>query len=249
MIVSTDGIVLRQQKISGGRRIIHIFTKEYGLISVGTNINEKTKKKSALGVRPFTYARYELFKNKGYYNLNNIEVKKSYYAIGEDLDKYISGSYVLEYLFKVLEEEQANIKIFNLTLDFFNVLAVGKSNSLTLPLAFVVKSFAMLGVMPELNSCVRCGKEPEDILFSVKDGGVVCASCCENDDQDTLIFKTNFDIVRLLKYFIKNPLKNFIKVQLKPEVYDELRKIINKYIEYYLGVSGILSDKLIDTDH
>jgi hypothetical protein len=44
-------------------------------------------------------------------------------------------------------------------------------------------------------------------------------------------------------------MKNFVKIQLKPEVYDELRKIISKYIEYYLDVNGILSDKLIDKDH
>ncbi|MBK5253517.1 MAG: DNA repair protein RecO [Peptostreptococcaceae bacterium] len=249
MLVSADGIVLRQRKISGGRRIIHIFTKEYGLISVGTNINEKTKKKSALGVRPFTYARYELYKNKGYYNLNNLEVKKSYYAIGEDVDKYISGSYVLEYLFKVLEEEHVNTNIFNLTLDFFDALADGKSDSHTLPMAFVVKTFAMLGVMPELDACVRCGKVSEDVLFSIKDGGIICSECYKNDVQDTLIFKTNFDIVKLLQYFIKKPMKNFVKIQLKPEVYDELRKIISKYIEYYLDVKGILSDKLIDKDH
>ena len=73
------------------RRMILLFSRKYGKISVGTSAAEGGKNKSALAARPFTYGRYELFKGRDSYNLNNGQVIKSYYGIGEDLDKYHGG--------------------------------------------------------------------------------------------------------------------------------------------------------------
>ena len=96
MITDTEGIVLRQTKTVAGRRMILLFSRKFGKISVGTSAAEGGKNKSALAARPFTYGRYELFKGRDSYNLNNGQVIKSYYGIGEDLDKYLAASYVLE---------------------------------------------------------------------------------------------------------------------------------------------------------
>ncbi|MCF0141628.1 MAG: recombination protein O N-terminal domain-containing protein, partial [Mogibacterium sp.] len=43
MLVTTEGIVLKQRKIAGNRRMITVFTRKYGKISAGTSINEKGK--------------------------------------------------------------------------------------------------------------------------------------------------------------------------------------------------------------
>ena len=95
MIIHTDGIVLKQRKIANNRRIIVTFSKTYGKLSAGTSINEKSKGKSALALRPFTYAEYQMFKGRDYYNIDSAYVKKSYYAIGEDLDRFLTASKIL----------------------------------------------------------------------------------------------------------------------------------------------------------
>ncbi len=35
-------------------------------------------------------------KNREYYNINSADVKKSFFRIGEDVDKYMQASFVLE---------------------------------------------------------------------------------------------------------------------------------------------------------
>ena len=40
MITDTEGIVLRQVKAAGGRRMISLFSRKFGKISVGASINE-----------------------------------------------------------------------------------------------------------------------------------------------------------------------------------------------------------------
>ena len=113
LITDTEGIVLRQVKISYNRKMILLFSRKYGKISAGTNIGEKGKSRSSLAIKPFTYGRYELFKSRDSYNINSAETIKSYYAIGEDVDKYMNGAYVLEFTERVLEEGVPSFGIFN----------------------------------------------------------------------------------------------------------------------------------------
>jgi len=249
MLITTEGIVLRQRKATNGRRIIHLFTKDYGLISVGTSVSERNKKKSSLAIRPFSHGKYDIFKNRGYYNLNNMEVIESYYSLGEDVNKFINGSYVLEFLDRVLMEEHSNYNLYKLTLDYFDTLSKTKSDAYTLKLAYVVKTFGLLGIMPELKNCAVCAKECTSNHFSISDGGIICDECCLNTDKSSLIFSTNFDIVNVLEYFINKPFKAFESIKLKPDVYEELNNLVNEYLGYYLDVNGILSDKLMDISH
>ena len=86
MITDTEGVVLRQVKALGGRRMILLFSKKFGKISVGTSLYEGGRNKSALAVRAFSYGRYELLKHRGGYNMNSGQVFRRYYGLGEDLD-------------------------------------------------------------------------------------------------------------------------------------------------------------------
>ena len=96
MIITTEGIVLRQHRIAGNRRMITIFTRKYGKISAGTSINEKSRTRSALALRPFTFAEYELFKGRDAYSINTASARKSYYSIGEDIDRFMTASAFIE---------------------------------------------------------------------------------------------------------------------------------------------------------
>lgn len=242
MRVSTDGIVIRQNKISNNKRIIVLFTKEYGRISAGTTINERGKGKSALALRPFTYVEYELFKNRGFYNVNSASVKKSFYSIGEDIERFEVASKVLDYLDKVLEEEQPKPRMFELTLEFFEAISEAKSNYQTLLYAYIIKNFAMQGVLPEIKQCVDCGKKYPDFKtrpsFSVSGGGIMCKECTikYTSTPNSLIFNPEFDIVEVIDFFIKRPLSTFKKVSLKPEISEQIKTILAEYLEFHLGV-------------
>ena len=176
MVTDTEGIVLRQVKALGGRRMISLFSKKFGKISVGTNMNEGGRNKSALSVRAFSYGRYELFKNRDNYNLNNGQVLKSYYSLGEDLDKYMAASYVLELTDRVLPEEMAQPKIFLLLLDFLEALDKREKKHGTLVMAYIIKLLDAVGAMPILAQCAYCGNDSvleakDKILFSIEEGG------------------------------------------------------------------------------
>lgn len=248
MLTDTEGIVLRQVKTSYGRRMILLFSKKYGKISAGTGLNERGKGKSSLALRPFTYGRYELFKNRDSYNINGAEVLKSYYGIGEDVDKYMNGAYVLEFTERVLAEEVPSPGIFSLLIDFFDLLENRDKGIGTLVLAYQTKVFRYTGVMPQLERCAICGGEKPAFKFSVEEGGVICRDCfqaMENLGPHALIYDIKFGILDILKYFTVNPLKKLENIALKEDAGKLLQEIIREYAAYYLDASDLKSEKLI----
>lgn len=248
MITDTEGIVLRQVKTSYNRKIILLFSKKYGKISAGTSIGDKGRSKSSLALRPFTYGRYELFKNRDSYNINSAEALKSYYSIGEDVDKYMNGAYVLEFTEKVLAEDIPAVGIFNLLVDFFDLLEKRDKGLGSLVLAYQVKVFKYSGVFPQINKCVICGEKKPAYKFGVKEGGIICRDCwshMENSQCDTLIYDAKFGIVDILEYFRTNSLKNLKNMALREDTGKLLQKIVREYAAYHLDVSDLKSEKLI----
>ena len=255
MVTDTEGIVLRQVKAMGGRRMISLFSQKYGKISVGTSINEGGRNKTALSVKAFSYGRYELFKNRDNYHLNNGQVLKSYYGLGEDLDKYMAASYVLELTDKLLPEELPQPRIFNLLVDFLEALEKREKKHGTLVMAYLVKILDILGTMPNLDSCVLCEREPArdekgklaatQFLFSIKEGGMTCPSCAKEitkQDEHPLIYKLDIGIIDILKFFQKQPMSAFEKIALDDKLQSNLQEIIKEYISYHLDISGLKSE-------
>ncbi len=245
MYTDTEGIVFRQVKTVNGRRMVLLFSKKYGKISAGTNISEKGKSKSSLALRPFTYGRYELFKNRDSYNINSTEVIRSYYRIGEDVEKYMHCSYVLEFTEKLLQEEAPAPGIFNMILDFFDIMEKRTKKYSSLILAYQIKVLQETGSMPRVGQCVLCGEKEDPALFSVKDGGIICKHCCLNfqdSKNDTLIYPINFGIVNILRYILDNSLKSFENLALDDEILKQLNRIMKSYIAYHLDIGELRSE-------
>ncbi len=247
MIVECEGLVLKQRKIANNRRMIVIFTKKYGKINAGTNINEKRRGKSALSISPFAYSKFELYKKGSYYNINGGELIKSYYSIGEKLDRFIAASGMIRFVEDVIQDEQPSPKIFDLSIEFLDIISNADANFDTLLIAFYIKTLKYLGIMPELKHCVNCGEKIKstDYIFSVESGGGVCKKCSNNminENSRELIFTPNFDIIGTIDYFASNPMSKFLRVSLKKQFTQELKQILNIYIKYYLDVEIIKDD-------
>lgn len=251
MYTDTEGFIFRQTKTVNGRRMILLFSRKYGKISAGTGISEKGRSKSSLAMRPFTYGRYELYKSRSGYNINGAETVRSYYRIGEDVDKYMNASYVLEFTEKVLQENVPQPKQFDLLLEFFNVLENRKKKYGTLVLAYELKTFDKLGYLPELNRCTVCGSEEDLAFLDIKEGGCICRKCGEKKiaaGNDSLIYEAGLSIIKIMRYFLNNPLKRLENLALEDEVLHRMRKITGEFAKYHLDM-GQLNSQMFLSDN
>ncbi|MDO4860883.1 MAG: DNA repair protein RecO [Bacillota bacterium] len=254
MYTETEGIILKQVKTVNGRRMLHLFSRKFGKISAGTGISERSRSKAGLAMRPFTYGRYELYKGRDTYNINSAETIKSYYRIGEDVDKYMHASYVLELVDKLTVEEHSFPQLFNLTLAFLSAMEERKKKYGTLVLAFELKALKLMGIEPQFDSCMKCGKQitPADskspVVFSIPEGGAICENCAgqvPEEGDSRLIYSLNTGIVDILKYFVDNPMKTIEKLGLDDGLFQEIHSMVKAYMEHHLGIGKLKSEDFI----
>lgn len=254
MYTETEGVILKQINTVNGRRMLHLFSRKFGKISAGTSISERSRSKAALAMRPFTYGRYELYKNRDSYNINSAETIRSYYRIGEDVDKYMHASFVLELTDRMTLEEHSFPQLFNLVLAFLSAMESRKKKYGTLVLAFEIKALRLMGLEPQLENCCICGKpaavngEKDTLLFSVPEGGIICPDCARHEpsrEQAQLIYPVNTGIVDILKYFMETPMKNMVKLGLDDGLFSRIQTIVKAYMEHHLGIGKLKSEDFI----
>jgi len=243
MYISSDGIILKQIKASGGRKMMTLFTRNYGKISVGSSLPEKGKSKTALALRPFTYGTYELYKNGDYYNMNSADVKKSFFRIGEDVDKFLYASFAMEVTERLIPEGIPQEEIFDALIAFLEQIEDRAKSYQTIVLAYEAKMLKLLGTFPQLDQCARCGAAEKLTAFSVKDGGMICDECRKKANEP-LIYDVKFDIVDILKYFSEKPIDAFEKIALEAKIAEELQSILREYMNYHLDLGDLKSDSI-----
>ncbi|QIB69255.1 DNA repair protein RecO [Aminipila butyrica] len=248
MYTDTEGIVLKSIKMTSGRKMLVLFSLKYGKISAATNINEKGRSKSTLALRPFTYSRFELYKNRESYNINSAEVIKSFYKIGEDVDKYMYASYILEYTDKILSENERAPQMFDLLQDYLAALEKRSKSYATLALAYQIKSLALLGCAPQLKQCVSCGERGNLRWLAIGEGGLICESCLnklKGNTNESLIYDANFGIIEAANYMLSNPLKSLENLALNQQTQDSLKELIRRYISYHLDIRDLKSESFL----
>ena len=243
MSVSTQGIVLRQNKIMGDRRMLTVFTEKAGKVSVSVNGGRSAgRSKSSLAYRPFTLGSYDLYGRGEVYSMGRAEVVKVWYGIGEDIDRYMQGSFLLEFTDKLLEEGAPAPGLFSLLRDFFDVLEQRTKEHSFLALAYQLKAIKMMGVMPEVDSCVICGKKAGNYMFHVEAGGAVCPDCAQ---YNRLIYRNDSDIITKIKYIVRTPVKDLGKIYLEEAALEEVSSLVRAYTTCHLDISKLKSESII----
>ena len=245
MHVQTRGIILKQTKIMNDRRMLVMFSEEKGKISVASGYGASGRNKSALAYKPFTLGKYELYKGREIYSIDKAETLKSYFSIGEDVDKYMCGSYVLEFMDKLLEEEAPSPKLFLLLNEFFELIEKRPREYLFLVRAFQIKAIQLSGYMPELDRCVVCGRKEGPFVFGVEAGGVVCANCTKDIG---LIYKVDSGIIDKIKYIAANPLRKMGNLYLDEPSLSVISELIKRYIAYHMDIQNLKSEEFLSTD-
>ncbi len=225
--------------------MISLLTGRYGKIGAGTSINEGGKTKAALALRPFSHGRYDIYKRGENYNISGAEVLQSFFSIGEDLDRFMGASYVLELTDRLLPDGQPSPAVFNLLLDFLSCIEKRKSAFGTLLIAYQLKLLALSGCAPILDRCTRCGCDGPLERFSISDGGLLCGNCLnERDLAGGLSFPFNAESAKALGYMQTHSLASLEKLALSEKIEGPASLVMKEYISHHLGISNLRSEKM-----
>lgn len=203
----TDAINLKSYNLSEADKIMVMYSKEKGLIR---GVAKGCKKpKSRLGARMDLLVANQLMLYKGK-NLDTIceaNILNVFKGVRQDMSKLLSSMYVSEVIANFgVENDPCSAEIYDLLYKTLEKIANAKDKRATLigVIKFQLKFMQIAGFGVELDTCLCCREQilGENMHFSSKMGGVICAKCnkhlnvnvkMHNKIRDFLLAMLQFD--------------------------------------------------------
>lgn len=174
--IKTKAIVLNKVDYKDNDRILTLFSLEKGRITV----NVKGVKKTASKLRPcseiFFFGQYILNETRGRYTVTGFDTIDTFSALREDFDKLSAGVLMLKMCEKAIDEGEQEEELFVLLLKCLDALRENGSVGGVLAV-FLFKYCTVLGYAPQLEKCIKCGKDEKLIYLDFALGGIVCSRC------------------------------------------------------------------------
>ncbi|ACL69998.1 DNA repair protein RecO [Halothermothrix orenii] len=241
-LFNTEGIVLKQFDLGEADKIITFITRDMGKLRAVAKGVRKTRSSISGLVLPFSYAEVTIYRGRSLDKINRIKVKYSFSPLREDLTRMAYASYMAEFIEKVSVEDDNNRALFSLLLSSFHRLLKAEeiSEYNHIILAFKIRILVILGIKPELSSCVDCGQQnnPGSInIFSIERGGLLCHNCSSNHmDGMGGVQKISGESLRIMANIIDSGLKPLDKLKISTQAFEELDGLLDSFITYHLDL-------------
>lgn len=82
-MLKTEGIVLRELKYQETSKILSIYTKKMGKISVMAKGANRPKSTLIANTQPFSYNEFQLSEGRNFFYINQADIIDSFYDIGK----------------------------------------------------------------------------------------------------------------------------------------------------------------------
>ena len=226
---NVEGFVLREFSYRESSKIIEVFTKDMGKISIIAKGVLNKKNPNLSSTQRFVKASYNLYKSgEKFFGIRDASLLKSYSKSNKNFDIIIYKSAICDLLLRTIDFDQKDL-VYNLLDKTFDSFEKASENYFNIFLCFLLKYISFSGFKPNLKECSLCGSKinPEDAYFSIKDGGMIDSSC--KKIKKDIVYLTREEYLYILK-LIYTPTDQVSEIDLKIEK----KKMINLLTSYVL---------------
>jgi DNA repair protein RecO (recombination protein O) len=232
MLYRVEGIVIRSMDYGEGNKIISLYTKQYGKVSVMARGVKKMKSRHSAITQLFTYGEFAYFKSGQMGTLNDGEIVRSHHRLREDLHMAAYAAYLAELVDRMTEENDGSAYLFEQLNAGLDAMEDGKDAQITAHI-FEMKMLSFAGYSPVLAECVSCGGNAQDPVISVSMGGLLCTAC---RSRDTAAMVVSEGTLKLLSLFTQMDLRRLGAVNVKPNTKAELKRCMREWMDTHVDV-------------
>ena len=222
-----EAIILKNTPYKENDVIAHIYSLEYGKISVMVKGARKLTSKTASGCSPITNSYLDIILKKGISTLIRSEVSQYYRQIKENIDSEIIANVILEYYYRYVEENQPSLEQFQFLKTSLEALNNGNS-VLGVYLFFLSHVLKHEGVELEVNKCIHC--DDKKVVSISLNGGFVCY---EHRGSLPLM---EVQVLKAFRHLNKLSINDIDKFHYDDVFLKELIPFFDYYIEEYAGI-------------
>ncbi len=235
-----DGIALRSVNYGEGNKLLDIFTKEKGKLTVIARRAREIKKSKGNITELFSRMNYNLFRGKEFYYLNQSNVIESYAGIRDDIEKISFASYIAEMTNAALENEEENEKLYLLLDKTFKFLSEAVVDYRKLTLSFQLKMISFIGYRPALKFYSEKRRAP--FYFSYETGEIF-----SRDDLNHVEYskELELELVEIMLKLLFSKLEDLDSIEIEKNQLTKIENIIFNYMAFHIGKTNYKSLKML----
>lgn len=236
MIVKTDAVVLHARRIRESSKILTLYTREYGKMSVMGRGVMAPKSKYGSVLQPMGYLSVVFYRKEGrdLQNLSSAESIERFPILNADLERMTTGLAVVEIVNAVMHDENRHEEIFDLLVQALRALNDPESDERAVGLWFHIRLAADLGYALSTRACGVCGEtfdtERSPLPYSLALGAPLCA-----EHQASTPYRPLRDgTFRLLRALLNVDLAEASAIRTTPPEAVELQDILSAFLRFHV---------------
>lgn len=179
--IKAEGIVLKETPLGENGKLLVVFTKEHGRISVAAKGVKKPGSSLVQLSQLFAYSQLELYKgNSTLYTLTGGTLIEPFYGLADDFDRISAAGKMAIALLKVIQEDLPDEETLRLFLNSLYFISTGKREPNFVKNVFMLKMMQYQGILPEVHEIEEIWRKKLEIgtanalehIFSSAIGGL-----------------------------------------------------------------------------
>ncbi len=239
MIVKTECIVLRSMKYGETSRILTLYTRDFGRMSVivkGARSN-KAKFGAALDLMSRSAVVMYTKEQRELQLLTQADLIQQYRRIVDGADRLMYGFAILEFLYATVHGEEAHEELYDILLHTLEALDDERARPANVLLHYLFRLSGALGFGLDAHHCSSCRASFADeqtlrhgAAFSLTNGGFTCSGCPPAPDS----MHTAVETVRALAWIDQHSADHVHTLSMSPRAAQEALNLLHRHIASHI---------------
>jgi len=233
-IDKASGLVLNKRDLRETSLIVELYTREFGKITGEVKGIRTDPKKFATDFEPFSLNEIIFYRktHSHFHLISQADKVENFTGIRQSLERATTAGFMMELVGSIMQLEDKNEEIFNLTLSAIKELETNY-NPEKIATIFKIKILSLSGFKPHFDSCVSCREKiMGQSKFSLSLGGLLCPACMHKDLSSRSIFRGT---IATILHIEKNTFLSSLSLGMNPQIKKELDIILNAFLNFHLG--------------
>ncbi len=226
-----EGLVLRRRAFNDADRILVVFTRDHGKLSVLARGARRAKSRAAAGLDLLTRTELQLTPGRGLGHLGQARPLGPPWPVDDAL-RTACGAVLAELVDATLEEFHPDPELYFLVAEARDRMAVAGSDCRAELCLAAFRLAAVGGYRPEVNHCAGCGGglRDRDSWFDTALGGVVQGEACRPPNG----LPCSAAALRVLRRMDVGDEGTLRRLRWTATLRDELESILLAHLEHHL---------------
>jgi DNA repair protein RecO (recombination protein O) len=235
VILQTEAVVLHARRFRESSKIVTLYTREHGKMSVVARGVLQPKSKYGSVLQPMSYLSAVIYRKEGrdLQNLSTAEPVERFGVLMGSLERMTTGMAIVEMVDAAMHDEERNDLLFDLLVTALRGLNDPGSDESSVQLWFLIHLSGILGYAIRTDECGVCD-EPftprEAIPYSLAIGAPLCA-----EHRESMAFRSlTLGAFTLLRQLRSAEIEEAITLHPERGIATELIDMLTTFIRFHV---------------